>query len=282
MDQVVARSFEHALELLYTESWNGALERYRSKYIFRGLSNVAYPLLTSLQRLGGPYADLEAHLLRNFRKYSGLNEATLDYSDWQWLTLAQHHGLPTRLLDWTYSPLVALHFATSNIERYDIDGVVWCVDMAQAHETLPPELRRDLIAQGAHAFTVAMIENVTTNLRSFDQLGRTGEFAMFIEPPSLDSRIVNQYAFLSVMPGAALDFGGWCTRNQSLVRQVLIPREVKWEIRDKLDQGNVNERMLFPGLDGLAQWLHRHYSPKQGPWGPQATPTLPSPRSQLD
>ena len=149
MEDRIAESFEHALQLLYDASWNPLIERYRSKYVFRGLSDAQYPLLTSLQRLGGPYPELERHLLRNFRKYSGLNEATLDYSDWQWLTLAQHHGLPTRLLDWTYSPLVALHFATRNIDRYDADGVVWCVDLAAAHETVPIDLRSELIVQGA-------------------------------------------------------------------------------------------------------------------------------------
>jgi hypothetical protein len=65
-------------------------------------------------RMGGRHAELEKHLLRNFRKYTHRRVVERD-SMWHWLSVANHYGLPTRLLDWSYSPFAALHFATSSI-----------------------------------------------------------------------------------------------------------------------------------------------------------------------
>ena len=63
------------------------------------------------------------------------------------------------------------------------------------------------------------------------------------------------------MSDATADFYGWLSRHPDLCRKVVVPAELKWEIRDQLDQANVNERVLFPGLDGLSRWLARYYTP---------------------
>jgi hypothetical protein len=135
-NEIRVASWNELHEALYASSWNEPLGRFRSSFAFRGLSRADYPLRTSLSRLGGSGAELERHILRNFRKYAQLAAVPQD-SIWNWLAVAQHHGLPTRLLDWTYSPYVALHFATERIEQYDHDGIIWCVDYCATNQRLP-------------------------------------------------------------------------------------------------------------------------------------------------
>src|SRR3954452_17935842 len=101
----------------------------RSTLVFRGLSRSCYSNVSSLSRLEGDYPALEPHLIRNFRKYA--HQAAPGPTNSDWVALGQHHGLPTRLLDWTFSPLVALPFATATAP--DDEAVLWAVDVAGAH-----------------------------------------------------------------------------------------------------------------------------------------------------
>lgn len=255
------KSWLEIVDALYEGSWNQDLQRFRSPFAFRGLNCVGHTLASSLVRLAEPGADiarLELALLRNFRKY-GHGEATGADSIWDWLALGQHRGLPTRLLDWTYSPLVALHFATENTSEFDQDGIVWCVDFVNANKRLPEQLQRMLHQEGSDTFTVEML-SAFRSLRDFDALSQE-PFVVFLEPPAVDQRILNQLALFSLMSSPSARLDDWLVRHPDLCRRVVIPASLKWEIRDKLDQANVNERVLFPGLDGLSRWLARYYTP---------------------
>ena len=259
-----AASWEDLQRLLFRETWDARIGRFRSPFVYRGGRSHHFLLDTSLQRLGGEYHALEHHLLRNFRKYArDPNVLTAAATTWDWLALAQHHGLPTRLLDWTYSPYVALHFATVDLEGYHEDGVIWALNYVKAAEHLPPPLRQALRQEGSNVFTSELLEPVSTNLRRLEVL-QDEPFVLFLEPPSLDARIVHQYALFSLMSTAQSVLHDWLADRPELYFRILIPARLKWEIRDKLDQAGITERNLFPGLGGLSRWLHRHYSPAAG------------------
>jgi FRG domain-containing protein len=249
------------LDALYEGSWNAGLARFRSPYAFRGLARANHVLTSSLVRLAEGHANvrrLEMALLRNFRKYAHGEAPRVD-SIWHWLALGQHRGLPTRMLDWTYSPLVALHFATEDPADFNVDGVVWCVNFVEANKQLPQRLRKLLDREGCDTFTVEMLSEIGS-LPDFDGLS-ADPFVAFMEPPAIDRRIVNQFALFSLMSDPAAKLQDWLRGHPDLCRQVRIPASLKWEIRDKLDQANVNERVLFPDLDGLSRWLARYYLP---------------------
>jgi hypothetical protein len=271
-------------EALFVDAWDPALGRHRSPYAFRGLSDASYRLETTLIRLGGDFEDLERHLLRNFRKYAHRDVVERD-SLWHWLSLAQHHGLPTRLMDWTYSPYAALHFATSDVASFGREAAIWAVNFRKAHELLPDFLRSNLdegdvftvemlsrletrgSAEGAEPFSVGESPGKTIDtLGDFDALSEEAgqDFLLFFEPPSMDDRIVNQFALFSVMTDPTAPIDGWLEEHPDLFHKIVIPADpkLKWEIRDKLDQANITERVLFPGLDGLSAWLKRYYAPK--------------------
>lgn len=259
---ITVDSWTDLQDALFNDSWDDKLARFRSPYVYRGLPLANYRMYTSLMRLGGPYEKVERHLLRNFRKYASNNALTRQFNSiWNWLAVAQHYGLPTRLLDWTYSPYVALHFVTADIQNFDSDGVIWCLNYVKTKVHLPNKLSYILKEEGSNIFTASMLDIACKSLKDLDTL-RQENFLVFLEPPSLDQRIVNQYALFSLMssPSALLD--DWLRNYPDAYFRIIIPAKLKWEIRDKLDQANITERVLTPGLEGLSTWLRRHYSPK--------------------
>jgi hypothetical protein len=254
-----ADSWNHLSDLLFEGAWQADLGRIRSPWVFRGQGDADFDLTNSLQRLGPNFREVETPLLRAFRRYAYRNGPGGLDTVWNWLALAQHHGLPTRLLDWSYSPYVALHFATAEATTWDRDGAVWCVDFAHFNRRLPDVMQEVLRAEGATVFTAEMIAECAETVTALDSLA-ADPFLLFFEPPSFDDRIVNQFALFALMSGADTVMGQWLREQESeALRRVVIPAGLKREVRDRLDQIGVTERVLLPGLDGLSAWLSRYY-----------------------
>ncbi|MFO7323383.1 MAG: FRG domain-containing protein [Chloroflexota bacterium] len=262
VEVIEVRSWNELDEVLSQDVWNETLQRFRSTSVFRGVPYVWQSLESGLKRLGYPEAQtrkMESIILNSFIKYANYEFTGRD-SLWNLLSLGQHHGLPTRLLDWTYSPYVAMHFAVGSMPDTSISGVIWRVDVNSFHAHLPQPLRSSLESEGFSAFTTDILDRHAKTLAEFDALSRD-VFALFFEPPSLDARIVNQYALFSIMsdPNAALD--DWLEEQGKRYTKIIIPGSLKLQLRDRLDWLNITERVLFPGLDGLCQWLRRYYTP---------------------
>lgn len=258
---VEIQSWAHLQEELFAESWDNSIGRFRSRFAFRGVDQASYGLSTTLMRLGGNYRQLEQHLIRNFSKYAYRDVVDKD-TIWHWITVAQHHGLPTRMLDWTSSPMVAVHFATAEIAHFESDAAVWMVKYQDIHEELPDSLKTILQEDGANLFTVKMLQKNIGSLQELEKLSES-PFQIFMEPPSIDDRIVNQHGLFSISSRPDIAMDRWLAERPKYWKKLIIPARLKWEFRDKLDQSNITERVLFPGLDGLSTWLKRYYSPNR-------------------
>jgi hypothetical protein len=147
---------------------------------------------------------------------------------------------------------------TEPSDALDDDGVVWCVDYVQAKTVLPESLQQTLERESCDVFTPELLASAVTSLDELADMSKRPSL-IFLEPPSLDQRIVAQYALFSLLTTSDADMSDWAGEHGDMCRRVMVPASAKLEIRDKLDQANITERVLYPGLDGLCRWLRRYY-----------------------
>lgn len=258
MREIVIHNWDELQKAVFDDVWDPRLMRYRDSRIYRGAADERWDLIPSLNRVCAHDLSLESHVFRQFRKY-GYTELAGYSGFWSLLPVAQHHGLPTRLLDWTYSPMVAAHFATENTNYYDRDGVIWCLDVKAFKQYMPNTLQSRLDKADSSIFTIGMLEKLIPNFEAMKALSED-PYAIFFEPSSMIDRIVNQYALFSVVSDSSVLLSELIERNETECRKIIIPKNVKLEIRDKLDYINISERMIYPGLDGVCRWITRRYA----------------------
>jgi len=237
----------------------------RRQWLFRGHRDTQWHLETALERTFRREAipaarrmDVEAELLRDFQRAYHQYGAHVPepHAHLEWLSLMQHHGAPTRLLDFSYSIYVAAYFA---LETADSDCAVLAINGPWAVSQSVAALK----TKDAHGLARL------TGRTSREQEGEAYK-ACFLEPfvscvyplnPfRLNDRLRTQKG-LFVIPGdmrlsfmdnlAALP--GY--RSPANVVKIIIPKAMRREALEQLFSMNVSRTSLFPGLDGYASSL---------------------------
>lgn len=237
MYETVIGGWDDLQREIFSGVWDEKILRYRDNCVYRGCSDKNWSLRPFLNRVCAHDLSLEKQMLRSFRKY-GYADLSPTSSFWQTVAIAQQFGLPTRLLDFTYSPLVAAHFATEDQDAYDRDGIIWCVQSDRVNTCLPRPLQDMLSRERCNVFSMEMMDKLGT---SFEELQALSDrpFSLFFEPASAVDRIANQYALFSVCSDVNTQLDQ-LPLPEGTIRKLIIPREVKLEIRDKLDYINIS------------------------------------------
>lgn len=268
----------------------------KGRTYFRGqtkLQSDGYPLKPSIGRYRHIASrsfrerdELECEVLDVFCNHLVTHVKHLPQSEWESLAIAQHHGLPTRLMDWTENPLAALYFAVRETKQ-DQDGnnlnsAVYVLisdptrytDYIRSEQSIVQPVK-DLATTpagtptGYEEFGLEGIkgeddkdpsgdyvdessadvgDNSGTGRRPVPSPFEIGENVIY-HPPHISPRMRAQDSVLLAChrPFKTLEDRDW--------QEIVIRHEAHDDIRQQLDQYGVFDRQLFPDLDGIAKWL---------------------------
>lgn len=204
------------------EEFHISLEKYRGKpVIFRGVTDAKthklIPRLGRFNRSGFSGVDVESRIFDEFKKQSRPYLDFIPNNDWEWLALAQHHGFPTRLLDWSKNPLVALYFAVE--QEHGQDSAVYVYGRSKIIDT-----------------------DVHQNPFAIDQVFQ------FV-PPHLNRRIIAQAATFTVHPDPTKEL------LDSKIDVLTVAQGARVKLKLTLLGYEIHRAALFPDLDNLAQHI---------------------------
>jgi len=240
MKQIEVSTIEEYLKLIKQSKEENMQEGNYRDFLFRG-QTVDSPLIPKLGRLKskGDLLYVERKLLQEFKRTNPLLiEAHHPMDDWDYLTLGQHYGLPTRLLDWSNNALTALWFAIAeplaDNKPTSTYSVVWML-MAREEDYA-------LDIESIHPFEVPSTKIVHPRIIKQRINNQSGVFSIASSEEILEKRHMNETDSFS----------------QKLIK-VKIPVESFKDIRTDLNTLGVNAFTIFPELEGLCSYLQWMY-----------------------
>jgi hypothetical protein len=233
---------------------------------FRGQGDATWRLTPKVWRVeprqGVDPRKHETILAMNFRRQAparyGQCPGNLDFPGW--LMLMQHHGLPTRLLDWSASVIIAIYFAVEDADLDHANGALWILDpnalnLAQMHNKAllqPGDLHCELAC--SLAFNESHVAGYEEPVRPI--AARFMEAAVAIEPLEAHLRmLVQQSRFTVHGPNCAIDD---ISGRVDFLRKIIIPCERKAELRSVLELAGTRRSTVFPDLDNLSKELSNY------------------------
>ncbi len=225
MDNKTASTFQELLDTVKQYAQN-------RHFIFRGQADD-WPLVPKGWRNG--FVGKDQELLRSWKRQAvSMFDSSRINSEWDWLSVAQHHGLATRLLDWTLNPLVAAFFATESCYSKDApkecDGVIYVTRFQ----------------------TPAVIED--DELKTMTPFSDLEGRVRLLWPNRIAARISAQ-AGLFTLHGNNQEIDQH-TLYLDHFQKILIPHGAKANLRKELSFFGVHELSIYPDLDGLSAYLN--------------------------
>jgi hypothetical protein len=244
------------------DSWDQLVEELNPSsgaWAFRGHADAAWPLESTLARRfksagihEGAWVEQESRILRIFKRKAHLfiDHIPDDDDSFRWLGLMQHHGAPTRLLDFTWSFYVAAFFALENATR---DAAIWAMNPSALSK--PIELT---IADRKQ--TVEHPENLGPWQKgNYEKYFLKNElsFALYGEPRIMNQRLIAQSGTF-IIPGTLRESvedicNQYPNPKEVLVKYILTTSKLRERAMGELYSMNITYYTLFPGLDGLAR-----------------------------
>jgi len=226
---------------------------------FRGQTDFSLGLTPTFWRPEYERAD-EAEMRLEFMSVGfPLTDGADSRDDWYWYFLMQHYGCPTRLLDWTTSPLVALYFAVRNPK--DQDAAVWVIDPWRWNRAHIKDLYGPAIPgwKETKPYLLKLEDAFDSEL---EEGWSRRKWPMAIEPPHIDRRIAAQGSkFLmfgkekNMLDSPAINRRKKSKGKHAIVDRIIVPRNRAGTILSELNSLGVNQRSLFPDLEGLGKHI---------------------------